>query len=198
MQLTVRVFALARRLGYFPAMADIDETNDAMCNPGLIDEIARAVAAGGTLAQFCQSRNLDHGIIRTWLATGEQGKRYSAAIDIRDDYARDIVFGELMAFMRADLTQAFDESGDLRKLHDMPSEVRRMVSGFKFREVFDGTGDDRAHTGNIIEAKFLDKLKAIELMARKLSMLTDKTQHEVGPTLEGLIEQSMQPTDDQQ
>jgi hypothetical protein len=174
-------------------MADIDETNDALCNPGLIDDIARAVAAGGTLAQFCGSRDLDHGIIRTWLSAGEQGKRYAAALDIRDDYARDIVFGELMAYMKSDLTQAFDERGDLRKLHEMPSEVRRMVSGFKFREVFDGKGDERVHVGNIIEAKFLDKLKAIELMARKLSMLTDKTQHEVGPTLEALLEQSMQP-----
>lgn len=174
-------------------MADIDETNDALCNPGLIDDIARAVAAGGTLAQFCQSRNLDHGIIRTWLATGEHGKRYSAALDIRDDYARDIVFGELMAFIRTDVTEALDEDGNLRKLSEIPKDIRRMLNGFKVRQVYGGKGEDRSIVATVIEPEFVGKLKSIELMARKLSMLTDKTQHEVGPTLEALIEQSMQP-----
>lgn len=188
---SVALFGIIARM----SQALVDATNDALSDPDIVRDICRHIAGTGSLRSFCAQRRLEYGMVREFLAEGEAARAYADALVVRDDNARDLVVDELTAIIDSDLTQAFDADGNLLRMAEMPERIRRMVAGVKFREIFEmqGKGEDRAkvHVGNVIELKFIDKMKAIELRGRTLAMFTDKTQHDVGVTLEDLIRESM-------
>jgi hypothetical protein len=100
--------------------------------------------------------------------------------------------------LKADVTQAFDAQGNLKRLGDMPAEVRRLLAGFKFREIFERQKDPASgqiatvHVGNIIEVKFWDKPRSIETFMKHLSMLVERKDLNVRHSLADLIAGSMQ------
>lgn len=173
-----------------------DFTNDALSDPDIVRDICRHIAGAGSLRTFCAQRRLSYGMVRQFVSEGEAARAYANALVIRDDHAKDMILDELESFIDSDLTRAFDADGNMLRMELIPANIRRMISGIKFREIFEnrGTGEDRerVHVGNLIEIKLIDKMKAIELRARTLAMLTDKTQHEMGATLEDIIRESMQ------
>jgi phage terminase small subunit len=59
----------------------------------------------------------------------------------------------------------------------MPLSIRRAIAAIEVDEIWEGRGDDRQLVGYTRKVKLWDKVKGIELMARKHKMLTDK--HEV-------------------
>lgn len=156
------------------------ETNNRLADPELLTDLCAHVAAGGTLANFCSEQSLIYKLVNRWIEDNEdRAKRYKLALDIREQHAKDLIIAELIAYLRADVTTCFDEQGNLRRLHDMGPNERRLIAGVKFRELLDRQKNsegqvENVHIGNMIEIKFWDKPRSIETFMKHLAMLVDR------------------------
>lgn len=178
-------------------MKNNNDKNSALADPELLGDICAAVATGGTLVAFCTERSLNYKLVNRWITDdSDRATRYKLALDIREDHAKDLIISELISYMKADVTEAFDAEGNLKRLQDMPPEVRRLIAGVKFREVFEWQGEPGAkqhvHAGNVIEVKFWDKPRSIETFMKHLSMLVERKDVNVRHSLADLVAGSMQ------
>jgi len=96
----------------------------------------------------------------------------------------EVILGELLRIARVDIAEAFEEDGNLRKLSDIPEDVRRAVAGIEIDDRWEGKGED-ATRYTVKKLKFWDKPRALELLAKNLGLLVDR--HEVaGPGGKGI------------
>lgn len=143
-----------------------------------IDELCAHVTAGGTLAEWCKAKDIPYREINGWIqADAERRKRYDDALALRDTHHKDRVIDELRVMLDADIADAYTEDGTLKAVHDMPIGIRKAIAAIEVDEIWDGRGDERRLVGYTRKVKLWDKVKGVELMARKHKMLTDK--HEV-------------------
>lgn len=94
------------------------------------------------------------------------------------------VLRELLMIATCDIGLMFDSTGKLKDIKEIPTEVRRVISGFDFVETFD---DDGVKTGSVTKVKTWDKNKAIEQIGRHLKLWTDKLELSGTLTLESLV-----------
>lgn len=106
-------------------------------------------------------------------AVAEAIARRSARVEVKQDD----VLRELIRIFAADIGLAYDENGKLKKLHDMPEDIRRCIVGVKVKELFEGHGEEREYIGDLVEVKFADKVKAIEMAMKHLGLLVDRVEH---------------------
>ena len=92
----------------------------------------------------------------------------------RVEVQADDILRELLRIATVDLRQAFDESGQLKSIHDMPEDVSRAISGLEAEELFEGRGEDKERVGRIHKVKFWDKPRALEMLGKHLAMWIDR------------------------
>lgn len=109
----------------------------------------------------------------------------------------DGVLAELARIATVDFAQAFNEDGSLKRLSDIPEDVRRAIAGLEIKEYFEGSGEERVQVGWIKKIKFNDKNKALELLGKYLAMWVDQTKHTGSLTLEQAIAETMKKKDEQ-
>lgn len=182
-------------------VSKLDETNDAIGDPETISAICAAVAIGGTLVAHCAEHGFDYKLINRWINDDDKrAERYALALTIREQHAKDLIIAELISYLKADVTEAFDADGNLKRMQDMPHNIKRLIAGVKFREIFEwqGEGKERSqvHVGNIIEVKFWDKPRSIETFMKHLSMLIDRKDINLKSGLADLIAGSMMKPED--
>jgi hypothetical protein len=153
-----------------------------------IDELCGYVAGGGTLTEWCRGKDIPYNAINTWLnADKARQERYAAALGLRDSHQKERVTQEVAGLMDADLAEAFDENGCLKSIHDIPLAVRKAIASIEVDELWEGHGKDRRQIGVTRKIKLWDKVKGIELMARKNKMLTDRIEAKHTHTLADLL-----------
>lgn len=88
----------------------------------------------------------------------------------------DDILRELMRIAMVDVSKAFDASGNLLPLHEIPEDVRRAIAGIEIQERAMGEDDD----GLVLrtkKVKFWDKPKALELLGKHLKLFIDRVEH---------------------
>jgi phage terminase small subunit len=105
----------------------------------------------------------------------------------RVEVKADDVLRELIRIMSVDIVGAFTEDGKFKKLSEIPEDVRRAIVSVKSKEIFEWEDKERVYVGDLVEVKFADKMKAIELAMKHLGLLTDKVKIEGTVTLEQLV-----------
>lgn len=144
-------------------------------HPDAIDQICDHIQASGNLVTFCRHFDLHYGSLSDWIQQDdERAKRYRAALDTRDAYQHEHVSAALMRFSEIDLTLAYDENGRPLPFKDIPEEVRACIV-----EIVD--------TPNGRQIKFVDKMRATEVLGKRLKMFVDKVEHSADETLSELI-----------
>lgn len=88
----------------------------------------------------------------------------------------DAVLGELLRIAKADIAEAFEEDGNLRKLSEIPEDVRRAVAGIEIDDRWEGRGEEAVRY-TVKKLKFWDKNRALELLAKNLGLLVEKHEH---------------------
>jgi phage terminase small subunit len=96
------------------------------------------------------------------------------------------VLRQLLNSATIDISDAYDECGELKPISEMPEPLRRAIVSIETEELFEGQGKNREHIGTAKTIKIQDRLRALELLGKHLKMFTDV--HEI-PGLEGLAEQ---------
>lgn len=174
-------------------MSAVDNTLNAFQDAEvMLGDICGEVASGGTLVALCADRGWKYRLVNRWIADDSaRAERYKLALDIREQHAKDMIIAELTAYLKADITQAFDAEGNLLRMHDMPPEVKRLIAGIEFDEKFEMQGErgskTRVHIGNVIKLKFWDKPRSIETFMKHLSMLVERHQVEGKLSLADLV-----------
>lgn len=100
---------------------------------------------------------------------------------IEDDVgvkATDVV-RRLWAIADADIGAFFDERGRFKNINDLDANQRKLLSSVDEDELFEGVGRERQQIGVTKKIRLWDKVRALELLARKFKLLTDKVEHTV-------------------
>lgn len=88
----------------------------------------------------------------------------------------DDVLEELWRVARLDIGGAFDEAGAVKRLADMPEDVRRAIAGIEVAELFGGVGDERSAIGLLKKIRLLDKIRALDLLGQHYGLWKSKVE----------------------
>ena len=107
----------------------------------------------------------------------------------REEYIKDGLLQQLTAMVDFDIRDMYLPNGQLKNVHDLPDKVALAIHSIKSTELLDDDGALRGHTKEI---KPEPKQKAIELLAKLNSLLTDRVEHQhTIMTMEELVLGSM-------
>lgn len=112
----------------------------------------------------------------------------SARVGVQAD---DVLRG-LWHIAMLDIGEAFDASGALKPLADMPEGVRRAIASVETEELFNGRGGERASIGVTRKVRFHDKIRALDLLGQHLGLWKSKvevTGRDGGPIERRSVEQ---------
>jgi phage terminase small subunit len=86
---------------------------------------------------------------------------------------------ELHRILDIDPLAIWDDQLTLKRLEDIPQDLRRAIASMKVTEMFDGQGDERELVGYLREVKFHPKTEASNQLLRVLGAYKDKLEVEV-------------------
>lgn len=81
----------------------------------------------------------------------------------------------------------YNEDGSIRPVREWPVEARRQLASIEVNEITVGTGKNRTVIGLTKKVRFASREGYTTLAARINKMLTDRVQHDLGPSLEQLL-----------
>jgi phage terminase small subunit len=108
----------------------------------------------------------------------EQLKKKENELDITVDR----VLKEIALIAFLDIKEFYNDDGTVKKVHEIEEKARRAISSVTTKEIVIGKGEN-AQFFNIETIKSGDKLKALELLGRYLSMFKDKIEISVDDEL---------------
>lgn len=171
-----------------------ERTARVLARPNLLEEIFAHCANGGTVITMCETWNVRYSDIAAWLhADRDREQRYLRGMTAREEWAQERILQEIRAIGLVDLREAYTEGGFLKEMKDMPAHIARAIVGVETEELFEGHGKDRVKVGNTVKVKFIDKLKALELLGKNQGMFVQRHDHKVTTTLEDLVAASNTP-----
>jgi len=68
----------------------------------------------------------------------------------------------------------FDACGNLLPITEMPEDARRAIAGIEVTELFEGSGDERAHVGRLHKIRIASKIAALDSLAKHLGMFIER------------------------
>jgi phage terminase small subunit len=96
----------------------------------------------------------------------------------RTQLSADRVLSEYMRIAFADVSEAYDEAGNLRPIRDIPEDVRRAISGVDVEERIRGKGED-AEPIQIKKLRFWNKNDALNALGKHLRLFVDLVEAKV-------------------
>ena len=154
-----------------------------------LEKLCRHIANGGTLPEFCASRDLAYADVALWIKLdAERQQLYTQALEARDEWFKDALIDQLRAVAIFDPRTLYDANGHLLPMEKWPAAAAHCVQVVESQEVME--------VGTIRKVKCYDKLKAIELLGKtKLKLFVDRHEQNLGEkSLEALLAASRQPT----
>ncbi len=153
-----------------------------LAEPSLLDDICRHVANGGTPLDLTRTWDLRYGDVMAWLnRDAERLKQYTAALNARAEWGREVLLHELSMMSEFRTTGMFDAEGKLLPVEKWPAAAAAAVASIEFDSA------SGRPTSLKFSAKASDKLKAIELKGKILSMFVEKHELSGKVTLEELL-----------
>lgn len=94
----------------------------------------------------------------------------------------EFVLRELLQIANCDILEAYDDDQCLKRLQDMPVQVRKAISSIKCDEIweveYEGKKKIRTQVGITKEVKFWDKKGSLELLGKYLAMFVERQRQE--------------------
>lgn len=169
---------MARQL----TVQDIDRM---LSTDGVFTGLLQCMAEGGDELKYCKEIKIEFAYVQDWIwKDAMRIKAYEHASKLYDRWFVYRLIDELKAIGLVDVAGAFNADGTLKAIQEIPENVRRSIAGIEVQETFeDLPAGGKKWTGYLKKVKMTDKLKAIELIGKKLSMFVDKIQVDVSGTV---------------
>jgi len=98
------------------------------------------------------------------------------------DVSPNRVIEELARLALGDISQIYDETGNLKPLSEIDADVRRTISGIEVSKTRSGRGED-ADEVHVTKVRTWDKVRALEILAKYLGLLVEKVEVSVSDDL---------------
>lgn len=73
---------------------------------------------------------------------------------------------KLESWMSADIGKLYGKDGQMLPLSELPDEIRLSIREVETEQLFDGTGESKYRSGDVVKVKLHDPMRAVELLAR--------------------------------
>jgi phage terminase small subunit len=116
----------------------------------------------------------------------------------RTEISADTILKELYYIATSDVTDAFNDKGELRQIKELPLALRRSIASVELKKDYKKQVDDNGEEveGEIIfvpkRLKFWDKNKSLENLGRHLKLFTDKLEIDGNLHLEKLSDDELE------
>lgn len=128
--------------------------------------LAAHITMGGSPIDFCDARRLRYSDVIAWIyADPERTRQYQVSLDARAEWLIQRVIVELQRLAVVDIREAFNPDGSLRPLASLSPELAACISSVHV----DADGIQRVRFRSMT-----DKLRAVELLGKHLSMFIDR------------------------
>lgn len=101
------------------------------------------------------------------------------------DLKTSTIIRELMNSAMVNITDAYNEDGTIKPLHEMPESLQKAIISIETEEIYTGSGEERRAVGQARKIKIHDRVSSLKLLGQHLKMFTDVMQIE---NLDGLAE----------
>lgn len=181
-----------------------ERTRLKLADPDILGDICAAIANGGCVTELCAIWQVRYSDVILWIhdqnADPRRKMAYEDALKARGEWMIQTILRELRMIGTVDIRRAYDGNGCLLPIQDIPEDVARVITGIEAKELWDKVDDGEGGTttekiGELVKVKFLDKIKAIELLGKNMAIWIDRTQHELGASLEDIIAGSRKVVD---
>jgi len=151
-----------------------------------MDQVCTHVAQGGSLIDLCEGWDVVYGKIVGWINKDDGRKDlYNQALQDRNEWVKETILHQLREIANVDIRSLFDDRGNLKPVHQWDKDVAKAVAGIDVQ--VDKEGDITK------KLKMNDKLKAIELIGKTMSMFNERVHHTGELTLADLVAASNKP-----
>lgn len=162
-------------LATYPVPSHRSARDELEANPEQnMESLASHIAEGGCIVDWAQSRGLMVHAVTMWIdRDAERSRKMQRAWQWRDEWVRQKLLGTLRDLAFCDISQAYEEDGSVKPFDKWPLAAKRAISGIQVDELWEGKGEDKRQVGITKKLKFVDKIKATELLMKNLGMLID-------------------------
>ena len=159
--------------------------------PELWNGFLEFIAEGGTGPQYLCGRGVTYARMLAWVKEDEDRE---TALTMAETAGSRImvkaILEELKRIGFVDIRKAYSETGALKPMAEIPTEVAAAIVSVETEEMLVG-GE---LVGQVRKVKFSDKLRALELLGKNLQLFVDTSRviHMGRVTLEDLVMQSIE------
>lgn len=93
-------------------------------------------------------------------------------VKVKHQVSLDMVILEMWKLASFDITEAFDENGKPKPIHELPEGLRKSIVAFETYKDF----TEGVEVGEITKYKFADKTKAMDMLVKHLGGYIERTQ----------------------
>ena len=143
--------------------------------PGFMDTVIDKIANGMQPLVLCEEFGIKYSDLLRYIHSDPQrDKDFTLAVKAGESWYVQRLSQELIDIGLVDIKDMFEADGSLKAIDDIPVELRRVIAGIEVAEIWEGVGRDRKVVGTLKKVKLNDKLKAIEMIGKKLKMFIDE------------------------
>lgn len=141
-------------------------------DPNMMNTILDHVSCGGSVIDLCKTWRINYAqIMRKIKENPDYKKRYEEALVEREEWAKERLLKELHDLTSFSIKDAINEDGTFKRLGEMPDSIASSIK----KLTKDG------------QIEFVDKLKALDLLGKRLGIFVEKREVTGTLTLEQLI-----------
>lgn len=155
----------------------------------VIDDLCCAITEGETISAFARRAGVKRTDLIAWVSAdpARVEKVKKAELEF-ETMMQEVLAEELSRIASADIRQVYDADGTIKDIRDLPPELVRCIESIDTEERATKGGKFYARVRKV---RMYDKLRAIELLGKKLSMFVNKVEFGLNrETLEQLVSRS--------
>ena len=138
------------------------------------------IAVGLSLVEVSEKRDIHYGYLIERINGNETlRKRLADAFQSRKEYTKEKLLMELQALAQFNIADMYDKNAQILSIPEMPTYMQKCIKSCEQTEDIHGN----------VKTKivFIDKLKALEVLAKTTDLLTEKIELTVGDKLEDIM-----------
>lgn len=172
-------------------MNQLEREYDFFSDPDMINKICLFISEGGSLIDVAALHRIRYTTIKKWIEQDAlKLDLYNKALEDRKEWARERILKEIRELSFFDIRKILADDGSVLPPKEWPDEIAKAVVGVDVADMFEGKGQEKIQTGIMKKIKFIDKVKAIEMQAKNLKLLTEQVEHTGSLTLGDLVNKS--------